>query len=235
MIKWTILAKAKSDIHEQRFYYHWRMIHAPLALRMSRMRRYVQNHCIEPSAWQLPAAGINGVVECWFDDLDSALQTLAGPEYLDYAHLDEPNLGNPDGSSVFFMREEVVKTASDAELDGMVKAMLFLDRGEAGQLDQSEIEAVKGALQTLAGDFAAVELSLPLPNHQHGRSYQAMVSFWLSGPQALADDEDRRSRVKSALGDHFDLSRSTSFLAEPYVLRAEGMLDKPQARKHLPG
>jgi uncharacterized protein (TIGR02118 family) len=234
MIKWTILAKAKSDIHEQRFYYHWRMIHAPLALRMSRMRRYVQNHCIEPSAWGLAEAGINGIVECWFDDLYSALQTLAGPEYQDYAQKDEPNLGNPEGSSVFFMREDIVKGASDAELDGMAKAMLFLDRDQSGQLEQPEVEAVKASLQTLANEFAAIELSLPLPDHQHGRSYKAMVSFWLPGPQALANDEATRSRVRSALADHFDLERSTSFLAEPYVLRAEGTPDTPQAKKHLP-
>lgn len=234
MIKWTILAKAKAGLHEQRFNYHWRMIHAPLVLRMSRMRRYVQNHCIEPSAWQLPAAGINGVVECWFDDLDSALETLSGPEYLEYAHLDEPNLGNPDGSSVFFMREQVVKTASDSALDGMVKVMLFLDGAGAGQLRQDEGEAVIDVLRVFEDDFAAIEFSVPLPEHQHGRTYQAMISLWMPGPKALAGEDGAGSRLCTALSGLFDLSRSTSFLAEPYVLRGEGVLEPSQARKHIP-
>lgn len=231
MIKWTILAKAKADIHEQRFYYHWRMIHAPLALQMRDMRRYVQNHCIEPAVWEIPSAAIHGVVECWFDDLDSALQTLAGPDYLDHARLDEPNLGDPAGSSVFFMTEHVVKRASVAELDGAVKAMLFLNRAEQRPLGRGDIDATIASLETLGDRFSTIELSVPLPEHQHGKPYHAMVSLGLPSPQALATVDKLEPLVRAALVPHFDLDRSTSFLAEPYVIRGESGSREDGARK----
>ena len=70
MIKVITLLKRKKGMSQEEFSRYWEEQHGPLTARVSPgMRRYVQNH-----AARLPGGGeppIDGVVEVWFDDLES--------------------------------------------------------------------------------------------------------------------------------------------------------------------
>jgi len=223
VIKWTILAKARPDIAEQRFFYHWRVIHAPLALQMRRMRRYVQNRKIDANVWGLPDGGVQGVVECWFDDLAAASETLNGPDYLDHAQPDEVNLGDPSGSSVMMMHESVIAPVEAARHRDPVKAMIFLSRRHhvPWQIFRSRLPAVSYELCKLLPDAVGLVISFPVeaPDYQHGQPYDAIVSIWLSSLDAYDRSRVADVAIRALLADIVTLDRCGSLLVEERCFR----------------
>jgi len=82
MIKTVGLLTRKDGWTHERFMKHWVEIHAPLALVVPGLRRYVQNHIDgERTRPDIPTTEveIDGVAELWFDDqaaLEMAARTL---------------------------------------------------------------------------------------------------------------------------------------------------------------
>jgi uncharacterized protein (TIGR02118 family) len=82
MIKTIGLLTRKDGWTHEQFMKHWVEIHAPLALVVPGLRRYVQNHIEgERTRPDIPttAVEIDGVAELWFDDqaaLEMAARTL---------------------------------------------------------------------------------------------------------------------------------------------------------------
>lgn len=58
----------------------WLNHHGPMALRAKGLRRYVQNHWIEPIEGVNELA-FDGHVDAWFDSRDAYLETMASPEW----------------------------------------------------------------------------------------------------------------------------------------------------------
>ncbi len=90
MIKTIGLLTRKDGWTHQQFMKHWVEIHAPLALAVPGLRRYVQNH-IEgerkrPDIPDTPVE-IDGVAELWFDD-HAALEAAARTPELKALHAD---------------------------------------------------------------------------------------------------------------------------------------------------
>jgi uncharacterized protein (TIGR02118 family) len=65
---------------------HWAKVHAPIALRVREMERYVQNSVrgalVDDRATEAPAA-FDGFSECWFADEDAYLRAMADPAWAD--------------------------------------------------------------------------------------------------------------------------------------------------------
>src|SRR5271169_1420868 len=79
MIKTIGLLTRKDGWTHEQFMKHWVEIHAPLALAVPGLRRYVQNHIDgERTRPDIPttAVEIDGVAELWFDD-QAALEAAA--------------------------------------------------------------------------------------------------------------------------------------------------------------
>ena len=79
MIKTIGLLTRKDGWTHAQFMKHWVEVHAPLALAVPGLRRYVQNHIEgERTRPDIPttAVEIDGVAELWFDD-QAALETAA--------------------------------------------------------------------------------------------------------------------------------------------------------------
>ncbi|HEV7546470.1 MAG TPA: EthD family reductase [Reyranella sp.] len=82
MIKTIGLLTRKDGWTHEQFMKHWVEIHAPLALVVPGLRRYVQNHIDgERTRPDIPTTEveIDGVAELWFDDqaaLEMAARTL---------------------------------------------------------------------------------------------------------------------------------------------------------------
>ena len=67
MIKSMALLSKKPGISDEEFYYHWKEIHGPLAVKLiPGMKKYIQDHLVK-----LPGVinEFNGIAEVWFDDL----------------------------------------------------------------------------------------------------------------------------------------------------------------------
>ncbi len=72
MVKLIGLVKRKAGMTQEEFSRYWEKEHGPLVARVfPGAKRYVQNHPVK-----LPGGGepqVDGVVEIWFDDLESFL------------------------------------------------------------------------------------------------------------------------------------------------------------------
>jgi uncharacterized protein (TIGR02118 family) len=83
MIKSVSLLVRKPGMTHEQFMKHWVEIHAPLALEVPGLRRYVQSHILEdrkrPDVPPLDVE-IDGIAELWYDDRDSLARALASPE-----------------------------------------------------------------------------------------------------------------------------------------------------------
>jgi len=78
----SLLTRKPGMTHEQ-FMKHWVDVHAPLALKVPGIRRYVQSHILEEfRRADIPtsAVQVDGIAELWFADRPSMERALASPE-----------------------------------------------------------------------------------------------------------------------------------------------------------
>jgi uncharacterized protein (TIGR02118 family) len=90
MIKTIGLLTRKDGWTHEQFMKHWVEIHAPLALVVPGLRRYVQNHIDgERMRPDIPTTEveIDGIAELWFDD-QAALETAARTPEMKALHAD---------------------------------------------------------------------------------------------------------------------------------------------------
>ena len=83
MIKSIGLLTRKAGLTHEQFMKHWVEIHAPLALKVPGIRRYVQSHILEERHRpDVPDIGVSvdGVAELWYDDPDAFARAVATPE-----------------------------------------------------------------------------------------------------------------------------------------------------------
>ena len=83
MVKSLSLLVRKDGLTHEQFMKHWVEIHAPLALKVPGIRRYVQSHILdERRRPDIPAIGVevDGVAELWYDDRDSMARAMASLE-----------------------------------------------------------------------------------------------------------------------------------------------------------
>ena len=78
MLKFMVVLYKKPGTSEAEFHRFLREVHGPMALKMTGLRRYVQNHVIPDEKRKRP--GWDAVVELYFDDWDSMEAAWATPE-----------------------------------------------------------------------------------------------------------------------------------------------------------
>ncbi len=77
MFKLIILLKKKTNMSNEEFAKYWLETHAPLAKKMPGLRKYIVNVVRRPPNRE---PDFNGVVELWFDDVDSMKKAFASPQ-----------------------------------------------------------------------------------------------------------------------------------------------------------
>ena len=83
MIKTVGLLTRRKDWTHAQFMEHWTKVHAPLALAVPGLRRYVQNHIqAERRRADIEATNVevDGIAELWFDDQASLDRAAQSPE-----------------------------------------------------------------------------------------------------------------------------------------------------------
>ncbi|MFN3233573.1 MAG: EthD domain-containing protein [Alphaproteobacteria bacterium] len=128
MIKVFGMLHKRSDITQEQFHAHWAGPHAVEALKLTAvMKRYVQNHkAAEPFPGFEPPC--DGSPECWMDDLDSAGQLNAVPEYLTGAYPDEPRFMRERSAGIMVTEQVEIEGPPIAKDDELVKVLAFYRR-----------------------------------------------------------------------------------------------------------
>ena len=83
MIKVVGLLTRRPELTHHQFVAHWLNIHAPLALAVPGLRRYVQSHVIGTRTRpDIPETHveIDGIAELWYDDEAALARAAATPE-----------------------------------------------------------------------------------------------------------------------------------------------------------
>ena len=83
MIKVVGLLTRRPELTHEQFVEHWLEIHAPLALAVPGVRRYVQSHIIGTRTRpDIPEndVEIDGIAELWYDDEAALAHAAATPE-----------------------------------------------------------------------------------------------------------------------------------------------------------
>jgi uncharacterized protein (TIGR02118 family) len=89
---------------------HWTQVHAPLVLEyIGGMRRFVQNYAADSCYQDGAEPDIDGIAECYWDDLHALEDTEESPEH-DLVRSDEPNFVDVN-TSVFMVATERVHLA----------------------------------------------------------------------------------------------------------------------------
>ncbi|MBI3303844.1 MAG: EthD domain-containing protein [Deltaproteobacteria bacterium] len=132
MIKSFALLPKKPGTSDEQFHRHWREVHAPLALRITSLRRYVQSHRLPQQIPNFTAAPYEGVAEVWFDNLETTMRMRDSPEYLEGAFKDEPNFIDVPGLTRLVTRENVVVAGPTFAKDTPTVKGLFLVKRKRG-------------------------------------------------------------------------------------------------------
>ena len=132
MVKCFALLTKKSGISDEQFHRHWREVHAPLAVRITSLRRYVQSHRIPQQLSGFPPPPYEGAAEVWYDNLEAALQMRTKPEYLEGAFRDEPNFIEQPKLAWLATRENVVVAGSPMAKDALTVKGLFVVKRKPG-------------------------------------------------------------------------------------------------------
>jgi uncharacterized protein (TIGR02118 family) len=128
MIKVFYLIAKRPDISEKQFHRHWREVHAPLALKIRGLHRYVQSHRITHPGFGL-SCPYDGVAEVWFDSLEAARKMRESREYLEGAFVDEPNFIDTSRLTWIATQENAVVAGPPVAKDTpSVKALFFPKR-----------------------------------------------------------------------------------------------------------
>jgi uncharacterized protein (TIGR02118 family) len=76
MVKGVFMLKRKPGLTVDQFRKHWLEVHAPIALREMKIRRYVQCHTID-SVYNFCEPQWDGITHLWFDDEAAAAREMA--------------------------------------------------------------------------------------------------------------------------------------------------------------
>jgi uncharacterized protein (TIGR02118 family) len=80
MIKLVYCITKRPELSDQDFFHYWHTVHAPIGARIPGVRRFVQSRrMIVPGDKHAP--DFDGMVELWFDDMESLLRARQSPEW----------------------------------------------------------------------------------------------------------------------------------------------------------
>jgi hypothetical protein len=225
MIKVFALLPVRPGLTVEQFHLHWSTVHRDHAMRIERIRRYVQAHRIRPGLPGIVEAEWEGVPEVWFDSLESAGAQRTDPQYTEFARVDEPNFIDMPGLRRVTTEHRAVRDPGPAR----TKLMLFAHEssedspphdvrsGSTASIGEALLESAPGlAGLAVSQAFAAADLPvLPdgaLPTTQ---PFDVVLELWWSDLQAVrAGWDESRDAVLATLADHLDLTRARAFLCE---------------------
>jgi uncharacterized protein (TIGR02118 family) len=129
VIKRVSLVTRKAGMPVEEFQVYWREVHAPLALRVPGLRRYIQSHTLMETYDAPDPPVCDGIVETWWDSVEASEQARKTPER-EAVDADQPNFMG--GSKGLITTEIPILDAfpSGKGRQSMVKRVAMLYRKE---------------------------------------------------------------------------------------------------------
>ena len=206
MLKLMSLIDRRSDLSLDAFSEHWRTVHRELALRLVApgiMRGYVQNHRRATALEGLEPAG-DGCPELWVDSVDAVAQLGACREYLEGAHLDEPNFMASNARLMISRPAVLVHTLGRSEATAVTKLLLFFELPPA---DPAEPWASLASFEhpLLLPDARPLRLEREiaihdLPSGLPAPAFDVIESSWWPDPGTLERAWKHRSKAPLITG-----------------------------------
>ena len=227
MIKGIALVKQKPGMDNNEFHRYWRQTHGPLALQMSKLRRYVQSHKTTDVFPGFEQCFYDGLAEIWFDDLQTLQALPTDPEYINGAQADEPNFVDMDSLAFIATEEKLLIDELRLEKDtNCLKAIFLLTRKKGMSVDDfqeywlnehaPQIPRDAGVLRytqshTVPATYASDNPAYDGVAELTFRDYTAFVEYWTSEriQNIFAEDAPR----------FLDAENCSGFLAEDYRVR----------------
>jgi hypothetical protein len=205
----------RADLSSERFHYHWRSVHGPVAARIELLKRYVQNHRIGPEVPGVPTLDCDGVVEVTFASMADAVALPSDETYLSGAGRDEPNFLDVQRSIGFLTSPRVVwettTPVAAAKAALLVRAAPTLSDSAFRHRWPEFLEGLRSTLDLCGLSYAFVLGEAP------ERPYDA-VGF-LTWPSLFAFEQqwfsDARRAHWTTFDELVDLSRSHGVLTQP--------------------
>lgn len=222
MIKVYALLPKRPDITAERFHEHWSTIHREHALRIDRLRRYVQAHRIHEDLPGIATSPYEGVPEVWYDSRESALGQQDDPSYTEYAQRDEPNFVDMTGIAWVHTDERLLRDDLPLEQDTDVAKLLLFVKRAAGTSPETFAERWPAVAADLAAGTgvgrAAMATTLPAQYAEAEPTYDGVLELWWSDLDALrAGWAAHGPAVLGGLAGIADVDRSRAHVA--YELR----------------
>ncbi len=189
MLKQITYFQKRDDLDMAAFRSHWQNVHADIVTQLPGIRRYVQNHIVEPFG-DPNLMQIDGIAEVWFDDIDAMRANRDHPA-LAAIREDEPKFFDTDtmGSIITEPSVFVDGTAEGEKLVVLVSPLPGVEpmhfhqqwRDEVGPR-VAEIAERTGAPRWYGQDH------LPASAYDSGREfrYSGMATFWYEDRQGMA-------------------------------------------------
>lgn len=190
MIKVFALLPKRPDLTREQFHEHWSTTHREHALRIKRLRRYVQAHRLEHELAGLPPAPYEGVPEVWYDSLESAVGQDFDPDYTDYAQQDEPNFVDMSGIAWVMTADRLLRDELPLAQDTDVAKLLVFVKRASGSTPDAFAErwpvAAAAALAALPEvRRAAMATTLPDTYGEAEPAYDGVLELWWPDLAAL--------------------------------------------------
>lgn len=80
MIKRLTIVQGHPDVPKGEALRYWKEEHAALVARVPRVKRYVQNHCVD-NVLGMGESSFVGLGEVWFETIEDAAEALESPEW----------------------------------------------------------------------------------------------------------------------------------------------------------
>ncbi|GAB3047306.1 hypothetical protein GCM10027053_01450 [Intrasporangium mesophilum] len=225
MIKVFALLPVRPDLTVDEFHRHWSTVHRDHAVRIERIRRYVQAHRVRPGLPGLTEAEWEGVPEVWFDSLESAVAQRTDPQYTEFARVDEPSFIDMPGLRRVTTESRVVRDPGPAR----TKLMLFAHWLSAGsplhQVGRQSTASIGEALLESAPGLSGLAVSQAfatahLPRLPDGaipttQPFDIVLELWWPDLEAVRIGWDQgRDAILGTLAGRLDLTRARGFLCE---------------------
>jgi len=220
MIKMFALLPKREDITDVQFHEHWSTIHREHALRITRLRRYVQAHRIDVALDGPAVAPYDGIPEVWYDDLASAVGQNEDPDYTEYAQRDEPNFVAMGRIAFVPTAEHVVHAGDPVDQDAPGFKVILLLRRAAGVSPEdfaARWPAVSDAALAPRGAVlrSVSATALPETYADGDPTYDGFAElFWDDLDALRADWSSFGADVLAAIAPVADLGRSHLYVAE---------------------
>lgn len=230
MIKGIALAKKKSGMDPSEFHRYWRQTHGPLALQMSKMRRYVQTHRTDDVFPGFESCSYDGLAEIWFDDLATLKDLPNDPEYQNGAQADEPNFVDMDSLKFIATTEKVFIEGPRIEKDTKcLKAVFLLTKKDGMAVNEFQDYWVNGHAPQIPTDAGIMRYTqshtLPETYATDNPAYDGIAELSFADYAAFSSywNSDRIQAIFAADAPIFlQAEKCTAFLAEDYRVRWPG-------------